>query len=188
MEETSEAAFFNTRKRKIILWAQHLVLPSPFLFSCQVVPNSLWPHGLQHVRLRCFTLTAGVCSNSYSLTQWWYLIISFSVILFCLCLQFFPSSGSFSLHFIVLDYLHVTIHYNVVNIWKGGTIFCGLVWCVHYCSWCLLQGLSTGRLVFFSIYEEKQIGKKESRRKVEGRKCSWIIPLQDILTRGIRTP
>ena len=32
--------------------------------------------------------------------------------------------------------------------------------------------------------KEKQIGKKESRRKVEGRKCSWIIPLQDILVTG----
>ena len=166
MEETSEAAF-NTRKRKIILWAQHLVLPSPFLFSCQVVPNSLWPHGLQHVRLPCFTLTPGVCSNSYSLTQWWYLIISFSVILFCLCLQFFPSSGSFSLHFIVLDYLHVNIHYNVVNIWKGGTIFCGLVWCLFLMPTTRPINRKIGILQYLWRKTNREKGKQEKSGRQE---------------------
>ena len=38
--------------------------------SCQVVPDSLWPHGLQNVRLPCPSLSVRVCSNSCPLNQW----------------------------------------------------------------------------------------------------------------------
>ena len=31
---------------------------------------TLWPHGLQHVRLPCSSPFPGVCSNSYPLSQW----------------------------------------------------------------------------------------------------------------------
>ena len=33
--------------------------------------NSLWPHGLQHTRLPCPSLTPRACSNSYSLSGWY---------------------------------------------------------------------------------------------------------------------
>ena len=33
-------------------------------FSCSVMSNSLWPHGLQHARLPCPSPTPGACSNS----------------------------------------------------------------------------------------------------------------------------
>ena len=33
-------------------------------FSCSVVSNSLWPHGLQHARLPCPSLAPGTYSNS----------------------------------------------------------------------------------------------------------------------------
>ena len=33
-------------------------------FSCLVVSNSLWPHGLQHTRLPCPSPTPRACSNS----------------------------------------------------------------------------------------------------------------------------
>ena len=39
-------------------------------FSCEVVSNSLWPHGLQHTRLFCPSLSPGVCSNSRPLSLW----------------------------------------------------------------------------------------------------------------------
>jgi len=65
------------------------------LFSCQVVANSLWPHGLQHTRLPCPSLCPRVCSNSCPLSQWCYLTISFSAIPFSFCLQSFPALGSF---------------------------------------------------------------------------------------------
>ena len=56
--------------------------------------DSLQPHGLQHARLPCPSLSPGVCSNSCPLSQWCYLINSSSATIFC-CLQSFPVSGSF---------------------------------------------------------------------------------------------
>ena len=63
-------------------------------FSHSVVSESLQPHGLQHTRLPCPSLSPGVCSNSCPLSQWWYLTISSSAALY-FCLQSFPASGSF---------------------------------------------------------------------------------------------
>ena len=63
-------------------------------FSCSVVFDSLWPHGLWHCRLPCPSPTSRACSDSCSLSQWCHPTISSSVI--CLsCLQHFPASGSF---------------------------------------------------------------------------------------------
>ena len=57
--------------------------------------DSLQPHELQHARLLCPSLSPGVCSNSYPLSQWCHLAISFSVTLFSFYLHSFPASGSF---------------------------------------------------------------------------------------------
>ena len=40
------------------------------LFSCSVVSNSLWSHGLQHTRRPCPSPFPGACSNSCPLSQW----------------------------------------------------------------------------------------------------------------------
>ena len=66
-----------------------------FLFSLSVVSDSLWPHGLQHTRLPCPSPSPGVCSNSWPLSQWCHPTISSIIIIFSLCLQSFPASGSF---------------------------------------------------------------------------------------------
>ena len=42
-----------------------------FLFSCSVMSDSLWPHGLQHTRLPWPSLSLRFSSNSYPLIQWW---------------------------------------------------------------------------------------------------------------------
>ena len=69
-------------------------------FSCWVVSNSLWPHGLQHTRPPCPSPTPGVYSNSRPLSWWCHPTISFSVIPFSSHLQSFPASGSFPMsHF-----------------------------------------------------------------------------------------
>ena len=65
------------------------------LFSPWVVSDSLWPHGRQHARLPCPSLSPEVCSNSCPLSQWCYLTISSSAAPFSFCLQSFPASGSF---------------------------------------------------------------------------------------------
>ena len=58
--------------------------------------DSLWPHGLQHTRLPCPSVSLKVCSNSCPLSQWYHPTISSSVALFS-CPQSFPASGSFPL-------------------------------------------------------------------------------------------
>ena len=59
------------------------------LFRCSVLSNSLRCHGLQHARLPCPSLSPGVCSNLYPLSQWCYLTILSSVTPFSFCLQSF---------------------------------------------------------------------------------------------------
>ena len=49
--------------------------------------NSLRPHGLQHTRLPCPSLSIGICSNSHPLSWWCHPIISSSVTLFSSCTQ-----------------------------------------------------------------------------------------------------
>ena len=56
---------------------------------------TLQPHGLQHTRLPCPSPTLRAYSNSCLLSWWYHPTISFSVIPFSSCLQFFPGSGSF---------------------------------------------------------------------------------------------
>ena len=57
--------------------------------------DSLRPHGLQHTRLSCPSLSPWACSNSRPLSWWCHPTISSSVVPFPSCLQSFPASGSF---------------------------------------------------------------------------------------------
>ena len=66
-------------------------------FSCSVMSDSLWPHGLHHSRLPCPSPTPRAYSNSCALSQWCYPTISSSVVPFSFCLQSFPASGSFQM-------------------------------------------------------------------------------------------
>ena len=71
-------------------------------FSCSVVSNCLWPHGLQHTRLPCPSPTPGACSNSCPSSQWCHPTISSSAILFNLqssrpSIRVFPMSQLFAL-------------------------------------------------------------------------------------------
>ena len=55
------------------------------------------PHGLQHTRLPCPSLSPRVCSDSCSLSWWCCLSISSSAAHFSSCLQSFPASGCFQM-------------------------------------------------------------------------------------------
>ena len=66
-----------------------------YQFSCSVMSDSLWPHGLQHARLPCLSPTPRACSNSCPLSLWCHPTISSSVVPLSSCLQAFPASGSF---------------------------------------------------------------------------------------------
>ena len=66
------------------------------LFCNQVMSDSLWSHGLQHIRLPWPSLSPGVCANWCPLSQWCHPTISSSAAPFSFCLHSFPASGSFS--------------------------------------------------------------------------------------------
>ena len=65
------------------------------LFSHSVISEPLSPHGLQHIRFPCPSLSPGTCSNSFPLCRWCHPTISSSVLPFSSHLHFFPASGSF---------------------------------------------------------------------------------------------
>ena len=68
---------------------------SSLQFSHLVMSDSLWPHGLQHIRLPCPSPTPGVYIKSCPLSWWCHPTISSSLVLFSFCLQSFRASGSF---------------------------------------------------------------------------------------------
>ena len=65
------------------------------LFSRSVMSDSLWPHGLQHNSLPCFSPSPRACSNSFPSSLWCHPTISSFVVPFSSCLQSLPASGSF---------------------------------------------------------------------------------------------
>ena len=56
---------------------------------------TLWPHGLQHSRLSCPSLTPGAYWNAFPLRRWCHPTISSSVFPLFSCLQSLLASGSF---------------------------------------------------------------------------------------------
>ena len=65
------------------------------LFSRSVMPDSLWPHGLQHARLLCPSPSPRVSSHLCQLSYWCHPAISLSSIPFSYCFQSFQASVSF---------------------------------------------------------------------------------------------
>ena len=78
-----------------LLTQTYVVLLLLLFFSYFIVSDSMWPHGLQHTRFLCHSLSPGVCSHSCPLNWWCHPTISLSIIPFSSCLQSFPASGSF---------------------------------------------------------------------------------------------
>ena len=79
-------------RKKVVYRSQS---PRLLLFSCSVMSNPLWHHGLQHARLPCPSPSPRACSNSCPLSRWCHPTVLSSVSSFSSCLQSFPASGSF---------------------------------------------------------------------------------------------
>ena len=77
------------------VWSNWHYGNSSIQFSCSVVSDFLWPHGLQHTRLPCLSPNPRACSSSCPSSQWYHPAISSSVVPFSSHLQSFPVSGSF---------------------------------------------------------------------------------------------
>ena len=83
-----------------ILSTRSLYYPAFLHFAvlCCLVPKScltLQPHGLQHARLTCPSLSPRICSDSCPLNQGCHTTISYSVAHFFPCSHSFPASESF---------------------------------------------------------------------------------------------
>ena len=68
---------------------------SLLLFSHSIGSDSLRPHGLQHIRLPCPSLSPRVCSNSCPLSQWCHPTVLSFVASFSSWPPSFSASGSF---------------------------------------------------------------------------------------------
>ena len=77
-------------------WEKRIIVLVQF-FSCSIMSDSLWLHGLQHTRPPCPSSTPKVYSNSCPLSLWCHPTISSSVVPFFSCPQSFPASGSFQM-------------------------------------------------------------------------------------------
>ena len=85
---------------RIDLWqnaSQYSKVISSDHFSCSVMSDSLWPHGLQHARPPCPSPTPRAYSDSRPSSQWCHPTVSSSVIPFSSCPQSFSASGSFQM-------------------------------------------------------------------------------------------
>ena len=79
-------------------WTHKYVTQSSWVVCCTVAKSCLTfcnPHGLQHARPLCSSLSPGLSSDSCPLIQWCYLTITFSDAPFSFCLQSFPTSEAF---------------------------------------------------------------------------------------------
>ena len=70
------------------------------LLSRPVVSDSLWRHGLQHVRPSCPSPSPEVCPSSCPLHWWCHPAISSFDAPFSFCPQSFPASGTFPVSFL----------------------------------------------------------------------------------------
>ena len=92
----AEKAFNKIQHLFIIKTLQKVGMEGTLLlFSCPVVSNSLWPHGLQHTRPLSPSSSPKVCPHSCSLHWWCHPAISSSDTLFSICPQSFPALGTF---------------------------------------------------------------------------------------------
>jgi len=86
-------------------WKKHKLNQDMYIIStsdsryiyccCLVVSNSFQPHGMQHARLPCPSLSPGVFSDSYPWSWWCHQTISSSVIHSFFCPKSFTASMSF---------------------------------------------------------------------------------------------
>ena len=89
-------------------------------FSCSVMSDSSWPHGLQHTRLPCPSPAPRACSNSCPSSQWcqprFSLVICFIVVVH-ICQSQSPSSSNpiFSPCYPYGSSLHLCFYFCLAN-------------------------------------------------------------------------
>jgi len=93
------AVFGCILKNNRMIWVPFQSKPFNITVVIIQLLSRVKPHGLQHTRLPCPSLSPRVYSNSCPLSQWCHPTISSSVTPFSSCSQSFPASGSFPMSF-----------------------------------------------------------------------------------------
>ena len=93
MKRCSTSLIIRDKQIKTTMWSPHI--SQNLLFSSSVVSDSLWPYGLQNVRLPHPSPSPETYSNPCPLSWWCCPTILSSVVPFSSCLQSFPVSRSF---------------------------------------------------------------------------------------------
>ena len=94
-------------------WSMEAPEPLLFLFSCSVISNSLWAHGLLHTRPPCPLPYPGACPSSCPLHWWCHPAISSSVTLFSFCPQSFSASGTFPMSWLLFQLPKISFSFNI---------------------------------------------------------------------------
>ena len=87
----------------IHLWLETILVGSIKNVSCSVLSNSLWSHGLQHIKLSYPSPSPRVCSNSYPLNQGYHPTITSFVVPLISCLQSFPALRSLPMSWLFIS-------------------------------------------------------------------------------------
>ena len=96
MQPTFSKPFLRCKERyKIMSCSIESISQRLLFFSHSVASDSLWPHGLQYVRLPCPSLSPRVCSNSCPSGWWCHSTISSSITHYSSCPQSFSATRSF---------------------------------------------------------------------------------------------
>ena len=96
------------------------------LFSHQVVSDSLQPHGLQHARLPCPSLSPRVCTNSCPLSQFFLVPLNFRVTYYISIITgrtvppylLITLSNKLILFHVLHEYLHILNLYSIFSLTK----------------------------------------------------------------------
>ena len=84
-------------------------------FSHSIVSDSLWPHGLQHARLRCPSPAPGACSNSPPLSWWCHPTISSSYI-------YIYNNCYIHTYITIIIYMYIKLSYHRISLCAQPTV------------------------------------------------------------------
>ena len=123
-----ELNYFNRKNYLSFIFSSHFSVQ----FSCSVISNSFWPHGLQNARLPCPSPTPGACSNSCPSSRYCHPTISSCSSPLLLLPSIFPSIMVFSsdsvLHIRWLNHWSFQLqHQFFQGIFKTDFLYGGLV-------------------------------------------------------------
>ena len=162
---------------------QHIIIPGCSTVTyvtvqfCYTVSNSLWPHGLQHARSPCPSLSPWVCPSSRPLNWWCHPTISSPAAPILLLPSIFPRSGSLPKVFLwPRDKIYFYSQYWPKNNMRNNSN-CKVLWHFTFWKFCLFSFLSEQHPKLFLFLASHPLceSRWQARPYLTIRK--WIFPL-----------